>query len=231
MAEKKPIQISGKNLSALNMPDACPRCFWIKNTVKNLPYQTFPGIFSSIDSHVKNCVHSVFDTAGRAPEWLPEFKDAVRYLKVPHWSKFKRVDVSTGIVVTGVPDELLECADGSLIIPDYKTARFTDGQDKLLPIYRGQLNVYRWISEGTSGGVHSLPLVYCEPQTDALLVNDTGFALGFVSKTLIVDPDDAVVRTMLDRAHEILTAGIPEAVKGCEECAKMEALVAKCRRF
>jgi len=172
MTDKKPMQISGKNLSALNMPDACPRCFWIKNTVKNLPFQTFPGIFASIDSHVKNVVHSAFDETGKAPSWLPELKAAVRYQKVPSWQKSKRVDAATGIVVTGVPDDVFECADGTLIIPDYKTARYTDGQDKLLPIYRGQLNAYRWLWAGMGAEVRALPLIYCEPLTDVVLSGD-----------------------------------------------------------
>lgn len=223
-AKDKPLQISGKNLAALCAPDACPRCFWIKNRVK-LPYQTFPGIFSSIDSHVKNCVHSVFDATGRAPEWLPEFGDAVRYLPAPHWQKFKRVDPATGICVTGVVDDLLECADGSVIIPDYKTARYTDGQDKLLPVYGGQLNAYRWIHEGLGGRVRRLALVYCEPQTETTILHGQGYALAFTPKTVPVAADDALVPALLVRAHEILTGPLPAAQGGCDECEKLGALV------
>jgi len=225
MADKKSIQISGKNLAALNMADACPRCFWIKNTVKNLPFQIFPGIFSSIDSHVKNVIHSVFDQTGTAPIWLPELADAVAYQKVPHWQKSKRVDAETGIIVTGIPDDIFECADGSLIIPDYKTARYTDGQDKLLPIYIGQLNAYRFMWQGMGAEVRSLPLIYCEPQTDVPMVDDKGFALGFTTKTILVEIDDELIPRLLQRASEILVGGIPESAGGCEECEKLAALM------
>lgn len=227
MTKAKPIQISGKNLAALNMPDACPRCFWIKNTVKNLPFQMFPGIFASIDAYTKKSIHQYFDTHGQAPVWLPELKDAVRYLKVPHWSKFQRTDPSTGLVVTGVPDDLFECADSSLIIPDYKTAKYTDGQDKLLPIYIGQLNIYRWIHEGLGGKVRSLPLVYCEPITDEVLFGGYGFAMQFKPKTVMVDMDEMIAPRLISRAHEILTGGIPERLKDCSDCEKLTALQGK----
>jgi len=226
MGDKKPIQISGKNLAALNMADACPRCFWIKNTVKNLPFQTFPGIFASIDAHVKNVVHSVFDDTGKAPEWLPALADALRYQKVPSWQKSKRADPETGIVVTGVPDDVFECADGSLIIPDYKTARYTDGQDKLLPIYIGQLNAYRWLWAGMGASVRSLPLIYCEPHTDDVMAGDDGFSLGFTTKTILVEADDDLIPRLLARAYEILSAGIPEGIADCGDCEKLDALMA-----
>ena len=50
----KEITISAKHLGNINLPDFCPRCFWLKmHTGWKLPYQTFPGIFSSIDSYTK----------------------------------------------------------------------------------------------------------------------------------------------------------------------------------
>jgi hypothetical protein len=208
------------------MPDACPRCFWIKNTQKKLPYQVFPGIFASIDGHVKSVVHSVFDTTGFPPLWIPEFKDAVKYLPVPHWSKTKRTCPDTGLVVTGVPDDLLECADGSLIIPDYKTARHSEGQDKLLPIYIGQLNAYRWIWQGLGYTVKSLPLIYCEPLTDLLKPNLEGFALHFSPKAVMVEIDEELVPRLLARASAILSGKMPEKSADCSDCECADKLAA-----
>jgi hypothetical protein len=45
----EPITISAKNLGAVAMPDFCPRCFWITMHAEGIPYQIFPGIFSSIE--------------------------------------------------------------------------------------------------------------------------------------------------------------------------------------
>jgi len=63
-----PLQISGKDLGALAMKGFCPRCFWISRRAK-LPWQIFPGIFSSIDSYSKKVVHGQFDRSGM-PGWL-----------------------------------------------------------------------------------------------------------------------------------------------------------------
>ena len=43
------------------MPDFCERCFWIHRRLKNIPFQIpMPGIFSSIDSYVKNVMRQVY---------------------------------------------------------------------------------------------------------------------------------------------------------------------------
>jgi len=53
------LRISDKNLGALALPDFCPRCFWIKmKTGNKLPFQIFPGIFSSIDAYTKHVVYT-----------------------------------------------------------------------------------------------------------------------------------------------------------------------------
>ncbi len=65
------IRISAKNLAEVAMPDFCPRCFWVKRKVpKQLPYQIFPGIFSSIDAYSKRVVHSRFDKGQGPPVWF-----------------------------------------------------------------------------------------------------------------------------------------------------------------
>ena len=62
--------IAAKTLGAVAMPDLCPRCFWIQMHVDKLPFQIFPGIFSSIDSYGKKLVHGWFDRHGGSPPWL-----------------------------------------------------------------------------------------------------------------------------------------------------------------
>jgi hypothetical protein len=232
---KKPIQISGKNLGALAMPDACPRCFWIKNNCK-LPYQIFPGIFASLDIYVKKVVHAYFDEYHSAPPWLPELQKAgaVKCLPTPHWSKFKRTDPATGITVTGAMDDLFLCEDGDLVLPDYKTAKLTENADKLAPLYAGQLNSYRWIQEGFGQGrVKALPLIYCEPVTDfsptmteGQHYTPDGYTLLFRTKEVPVALDDGMVTALLVKAAWILEQAFPPAAaKGCEDCEKLDALI------
>jgi len=225
------IRISGKVLGALNMPDACPRCFWIKQKVKNLPFQIFPGIFSSIDAYTKRAVHAYFDLFQAPPPWIPEIADAKTYLKVPHWSKFHRFDEKTGITVSGAMDDLFECHDGSHIIPDYKTAKFTANADKLFPLYQGQLNSYRWVHEGAGHEVCSLPLVYCEPVTDAEactkeIFTSAGFVMAFSVKTILIDIDDDLVYNLLEKARSIIDMiNPPNQAEGCKDCESLDDLI------
>jgi len=121
----EPIIISAKNLGALAMPGYCPRCFWIQMHAKRFPYQIFPGIFSSIDAYGKSIVHGCFDRQKSPPVWLASLGDIVGYCEPPHYSKFSVLDENTGVVLRGTPDGILAMRDGSFVIIDYKTAKFT----------------------------------------------------------------------------------------------------------
>ena len=223
------IKISAKNLGALAIPDACPRCFWIKNNLKSLPWQIFPGIFSSIDAYTKKVVHHVFDMTGKPPAWIPEISEANNYLKAMHWSKFLRKDEDTGITVSGMVDDLFECEDLSRIIVDYKTAKFTKNQDKLLPMYDAQLNFYAWIEEGFGNTVRAeLPLIYCEPITDPgeKSADNSGFYMPFSAKAMIIQKDVQVVRDLLDRAADIVFGSIPAVNESCKDCMALESIKA-----
>ena len=52
------LRTSAKNLGELALPDSCPRCFWLKLRARQLPFQIFPGIFSSIDAYTKRVAHA-----------------------------------------------------------------------------------------------------------------------------------------------------------------------------
>lgn len=232
------ITVSAKDLGALALANACPRCFWIKQKCKPLPYQIFPGIFSSIDSYVKKVVHASFDYYKKPPKFIPEFVDVFTYHKIPHWSKFKRIDPTTNIMVSGVMDDLLEQVNGSLIIPDYKTAKYTETQDKLLPMYEAQLNAYGWIQDNLSDKpVATLCLIYCEPVTDRpddegpqtiWPVNKhrvDGFDMAFKVKTHLIKQDRGIVERLLVKAEIILKQpSPPAALEGCVDCKKLDHL-------
>jgi len=215
------IQISAKVLGSMALADFCPRCFWIKLHVKKLPWQIFPGIFSSIDAYTKKVVHHWIDQNAGVP-FLKEYA-VVGYEKVPHWSKF-RTETEHGIILTGVPDDIWTTKSSSFVVPDYKTAKFTANQDKLLPMYRIQLNGYARIAEATGiVPVVALPLIYMEPQTetgDAAwgAVKNTKFSMAFEPKVLPVAYDPEVLDPLLKRARDIYDGGVPDEREGCEDC-------------
>lgn len=224
------LHISAKNLGHLALPDACPRCFWIQTHCK-LPYQIFPGIFSSIDAYTKKIVHLHLDRHGRLPSWLAGFGDIGMPIKVPHHSKFVVEHRETGVVLNGMPDEMT-LAEAGLWIIDYKTAKFTGNQDKLLPMYCCQLNGYALIAEALyQKPVVGLGLVYFEPVTDITsaegLVDAEGFRMGFRAKLLPIERDTALVPSLLERAKAIYElAASPFGPENCQNCCFLDALLA-----
>lgn len=228
------IRISAKTLGSLALPGFCPCCFWIQRRVEGqLPYQIFPGIFSSIDSYGKRLVHGWFDRHHTAPPWLAGLGAIKGYRPPPHFSKFNAHDPETSILLAGSPDGILIRKDDSYVIIDYKTAKFTAQQDELFPMYEGQLNAYAYIG-GRCGlsPVSGLALVYTEPVTDVdaaekeAHMTDQGFLIEFSAHIVPVDLRPDLVPSLLRRVREILDREHPpKALEGCADCARLESLL------
>ena len=197
-----------------------------------LPYQIFPGIFSSIDSYGKRLVHGWFDRHGSAPPWLSGLGDIKGYRNPPHFSKFNVLHPETSILLTGSPDGILVLGDHSNFIVDYKTARFTAQQDELFPMYEAQLNAYAYIGERCGfSPVSGLALVYTEPVTQAAAavkdanVTGEGFILEFSAHVLPVDLKPDLVLTLLRKVREIFDLEHPpESSQSCKDCELLEKL-------
>jgi hypothetical protein len=228
------IRISAKNLGEAALPGFCPRCFWIKLKLKNrLPYQIFPGVFSTIDSYNKRIVHSWFDRHHRAPDWMEALGPLTGYRDPPHHSKFTLVDEEHRILLTGSPDGVFIRPDGSHLIVDYKTSRYTGNQDKLFPMYEAQLNAYALI--GAHNGlapVSGLALLYMEPVSHDAAARDEGshradgFVLGFAANVHPVAQDAARIGQLLARTRAIYDlTEIPAARSGCKNCQLLNDLI------
>ena len=224
------LQISGKDLGALALKGFCPRCFWISRRTK-LPWQVFPGIFSSIDSYSKKVVHGQFDKTG-APAWLAPLGELRDYKDPPSAQRFRIPVEDHGLLLTGAPDAIFERADGTLVIADYKTSRHTDGQDRLMPVYRVQLNAYAYIARKLGWNpVSALALVYTEPvTTDEAALGEAarrvdGFAMGFAAKIVPLELDEAMLPPLFARAAQIHALVAPPAAReGCADCAQFEKI-------
>ena len=222
----KPIRISAENLGAVAMPGFCPRCFWIQMHAEGLPYQIFPGIFSSIDAYGKRLVHGWFDRHQSAPPWLAGLGDIKGYRSPPHHTKFSIVDRETGIVLRGTPDGILVMRNDSHVIIDYKTAKFTAHQDELFPMYEAQLNAYAVIGEQCGfSPVSALALVYTEPVTDDAAaakdgnLTDGGFMMEFSTHILPVDLMPKTISKLLAKVREIYDRKRPpKSREGCKDC-------------
>ena len=212
----------------------CPRCCWIKLKCK-LPYQKFPGIFSSIDSYTKKVVHGYIDQHHTAPTWLQEIGNITGYINPPHYSKFQIPLQEYGILMTGVADAIFTLEDGTICIADYKTSRFSKAQDSSMPQYIVQLNGYAKIAEKIGlGKVSKLTLIYMEPQTseeDAIDKgnnnNGHGFKMEFNANIINVHLDpDKYLSSVLNTAQEIFALNKPpEERKTCKECELLNNLI------
>jgi hypothetical protein len=232
MIPHDPVRISGKDLGQLALPGACARCFWLSRKVSKLPYQIFPGIFSSIDSYSKKVVHSWFDRHDSAPLWLAGLGDVRGYIGPPHHSQFQFVHEATGICLTGAPDAVFTRPDGSLIIGDYKTSKYTPAQEKLLPMYAVQLNAYAVIAQHIGWPrVDSLALIYTEPVTDHAAAaaapnqRERGFAMPFTAHIEPVPLNPERVLELMRKAGELCRAETaPKSRHGCHECARVQEI-------
>jgi hypothetical protein len=228
------LRISGKHLGELALPDACPKCLWLKLKLHHrLPFQIFPGIFSSIDAYTKRVVHGWFDQHGETPPWLSELGELCGYQEPPHWSVLKWVDPRTNILLTGTPDGVLKRPNGSVVIVDYKTAKYSGTQDALFPMYDAQLNSYALVGEATKvlSPVSGLALIYMEPVTDdAAAEHETnrredGFAMGFKAYVHPVPLRPESIPPLLERARALFDMKeSPEGLAGCKCCELLSTL-------
>ena len=226
------IRISGKDLGELALELFCPRCFWIKRHVKKLPFQIFPGIFSTIDSYSKKITNINYLKNGRLPSWIEASGLQGKPIKVPHHSKFNTVINEQNILLTGAPDEMIQKDDSSYVILDYKTAKFTETHDELLPIYDIQLNSYAFIAEQIGlGPVSGLGLWYYEPYTDVNdsdiveVTSENGFHMKFVPKYLNVEIDGLKIEPLLIKVRQIYDMPrAPQGYGGCKNCEAISLL-------
>lgn len=227
------IRISGKNLGAVALPSFCPRCFWIKLKMQHrLPYQSFPGIFSSIDAFTKRVVQGWFEAKKQAPQWLAQLGEIVECCDPPHYSKFNIVDERTNILLTGAADGIFRRADRSYVIADFKTARFTDAQDELLPMYQVQLNAYARIAESCGlAPVSALYLIYLEPQTDGgtnfvRCCRTAGMCMDFQAHVLPVDLNRQMIDPLLARTRDIYDGAVaPAGNTKCKDCRLLDVVL------
>ena len=212
----------------------CPRCAWVRMHVKDLPFQGFPGIFSSIDRYNKLIVRNHFQRESCPPDWLSSLGDAREYVNPPHWSSFKVEDPDSGVTVRGEADAIFRMADGSYAIIDYKTTRYNPSYRSMFQGYRAQLNAYAYIGERAGySPVSKLALVYMEPATDEetaqepALVDHHGFSMGFQARLVPVDlAADELVPPLLRRARGIYEmATPPPGRRNCRDCAATQRLL------
>jgi len=225
--------ISAKDLGSFAVYGACTRCLWIGLHCKRLPYQSFPGIFSSIDAYNKRIVHRFFDREGVMPDWLSSLGNIEGYIEPPSYHKFSYYEPEFDVTIRGTPDGVFKMCDGSYTIVDYKTAKYTAGQERMFPIYRAQLNGYAYLGNRLNlSPVSRIVLIYMEPVTDEEtaaspdMVTQQGFTMGLSATVVPVELDpDRIVLGLMKRARHIYDMQVlPDSRKGCRDCLSLTGL-------
>ena len=227
------LTISGGDLGYYASSRFCRRCAWVRLHVKPLPYQSFPGIFSSIDRYNKLVVNSYFERHGSLPSWLGGLGKVEASINPPHWSAYSILDADSGVTLRGEADAIFKMTDGSYTIVDYKTSRYTPYQERLFPLYEAQLNAYALIGEQCGlEPVTGLALIYTEPATsddDAAgegVHRDDGFAMGFVANVVPVELNTSIIGPLLVRVRDILDSDIsPFGRRNCRNCRLLKDLL------
>ena len=235
--------ISATQLADYARAGQCARCAWVRLHVRPLPYQSFPGIFSSIDRYNKALVEQYFRREGRLPNWLGDLGPVAECVAPPHYSRFNALDPETGATLRGEADAIFRMADGSYAILDYKTSRYTGPQQGMFNNYRAQLNAYAYIAElsGIEGEsrpgetrISRLALAYMEPETDDEIVLETpelvygaGFIMGFRARLVEVElAPDRIIPPLLRRAARMWAeTELPPAGQNCRDCTALSGLL------
>ncbi|MDG7041124.1 MAG: PD-(D/E)XK nuclease family protein [Nitrososphaerota archaeon] len=226
------LQISAKDLGLLNSDDFCEKCFWIKRHDRDLPYQMpFPSIFYSIDGYTKFIIKRYFARYKRLPSWLGGIGDVKTLVEVPQ----RGYSITRGsITITGIPDQPFQRNDGSYGIFDYKTAKYSAGQDRLMPIYNVQLNGYAYMMEELGmKPVNSLYLVYFEPPSldefEKMVgegINKEGFEMPFRPVIHEITRNFKMVEELLQKAIKIYSLNKPPNGRtGCPDCKRLNELI------
>ena len=204
--------IGAKDLGSLVLPEFCPRCFWFERHFGPFPMR-FPGIFSVIDSASKKSVRRSFFQRKKLPDWL-DIPDVTEVLpleeagKVEAYRNRKYLIIlhrESGWILKGAPDNIFKLQDGTIHIVDYKTARYTQRQNELHPLYGVQLNCYALLAHKLP--VSKLSLVFCEPNSE--LENDITFNLKFSPKIVPVKLNTKVIPELLKKAKKIVNQKTP----------------------
>jgi len=159
--------------------------------------------------------------------------EITRYQKPPHYSKFNIVDHESNVLLTGSPDGVFIKSDGSYLIVDYKTAKYTGKQDSLMPMYDVQLNSYAAIGEKCGlNPVSGLALIYMEPVThvdavaDSINHRDDGFAMGFSAYIHQIELNVSSVPKLLSEVRIIYEmSNPPSGHANCSDCQIVERIL------
>lgn len=230
------LEITPKRLGLIAIEAYCPRCFWYMLQQRfKFAFNHFGGaIFTFMEQAQMAIIGHLLAENGRLPKEFHPFEDIVGRVEfIRHWSKFQH-RLESGVLLYGVPDEIVMLEDGSIAVIDHKTAHRKDGDDKMLPCYVIQGIGYGYIAEKglhlgktSRGGV-----MYWACQHEKVIAKPSAYYdpgklwMPFVPQPLEYEMDYSKLKPLLKEAMRLWDAGTPPGrTPGCKDCLLLDALM------
>jgi len=209
----------------------CPRCFWldVHHKVKRPP--GYPFTLSIAVDYLVKLEFDTYREKGELPPVLKKFgiKEARLFNRpeLPEWrNNFKGVshyDEDLNVILYGAVDDILEYADGSLAVVDYKSSGARE--ITIYDDYQKQMDVYNYIlaQKGFSTYPEAFFVFY-----KVMKHGETAFnkVLKFTEEVRAVKVDTSWVHSTLERAVEVARSDkVPdlEPKEGhCDHCHFVE---------
>ncbi len=225
------IRVSPRHLGQMRRPNFCGHCFWYSVALGfRHPFDmSMPGILFNMDRFEKILVEAHFKSHKSAPKWLLSLgcKEPIAFT-----AKMTEDLPKLGLTLVGMPDAVFKKKDGSLVLVDYKTAKYKGADDPFMPIYETQLWGYaRLLEHAGVGTVSSAALVYFantlsdygEKSLD--LLTSEGLRVPFAVQIHEVKLDLPALNPLLKAFRDYADRSAPpESVDGCKVCKRLNLL-------
>lgn len=209
--------------SSLKLFQECPRCFWLDlhHKVKRPP--SFPYTLSSAVDFLVKQEFDKYRKAGTLPPVLARHLagDAKLYNgpELPIWREnFKGIqyfDESLNAMLYGAVDDVLQLADGSLAVIDYKSSG--SREVKIYDEYQKQMDIYTYLLDQNGFKTHTEAyfVFYQVDKTGGGFQN----SLPFVESLKAVRADKSWVQNIFEQAVACArNATPPEIILPCPHC-------------
>jgi hypothetical protein len=198
-----------------------------------LPYQIFPGIFSSLDSYQKKVIHQYIDRNEKLPQWLSTLGEIQGYKPCPSSRKFRVLDKDTNILLTGrwmiyffyrtgrILSWIIRLPNSQKIrMPYYPYTPFNSMGMPILQSVQAFLRYLNWYWY-----IWNLLPTEEEASRDEYFTTD-GYLMKFMPQIHPIPLDESQLHPLLHKVRELCDlAQPPEGREGCENCRLVDKLV------
>jgi len=195
--------------SSLNLLQDCPRCFWL-HMVKKIKKPMGP--MSSIPIKMDSIIKHYFNKYREIGELPPIISNQINGRLAIDMPKTLKHEEENDILLLGRPDDYFELEGKKIVAFDHKTK--SKPPEFVHRAYQLQLDVYSYlIFANEYKTTNKAYLAYYCPDESEL---HNGMNMNCTIIEVKTNPDR--VKSLIDKAYDILNGEIPESGENCEHC-------------